>query len=315
MPSNSPITEDRAARTFASPLCTACHLPHSSASSSTKRGLCGSSRNLQSRVGPPHALGTGLTGTRVGAALAAPDATVPNAAAGVGSIASNAAGLDDYPNTCATVSIAAAGAAVPVPAAAAASVVAARAGVPASVAVSGAGVPTPATAGVSVAAAREGVPAPAAAGVSVAIAGGDVPAFTAAAAPIVPAEMDAIFVVVTGATVPISATAGAAGSSSASSSRSITSPVGGTPGATPCPAGSTAKEESRARVGPCLVPGCGPLPPVVVVEAASAVGSVVFPVTPSLAAGGVAARLAEVDDTRSAFFGASGGTKSRGVAL
>nr|TKW14604.1 hypothetical protein SEVIR_5G177590v2 [Setaria viridis] len=31
--------------------------------------------------------------------------------------------------------------------------------------------------------------------------------------------------------------------------------------------------------------------------------------------GGVAARLEEVDDTRSAFFGASGGTKSRGAAL
>ncbi|XP_004980463.1 elastin-like [Setaria italica] len=258
----------------------------------------------------------GLSGTRVGAALATHDV-----ASGVGATASDATGLDDGPGTCVTVSIATAGAGVSIPAAAAASVAAAGAGVPTPFAVSEASVPAPATAGISVVAAGAGFPTPINADVSVAVAGVDIPTFAATADPVAAAEADAISVAITGATVPISAAAlsaaaaGAAGSSSALSSRSITSPVGGTPGATPCPVGSAAEAEGGAGVGPYPVPGCGSLPPVAVVEAASAVGSVVSPATPPLAVGGVAACPAEVDDTHSAFFGPNGGTKPRGAVL
>nr|XP_034591767.1 calphotin-like [Setaria viridis] len=296
-----------------------------------KRGLCGSSRNIQRRVGPRLALGTGLTGTRVEAASADPDTAVLDTAAGADATTPDAAGLVDNPGTCvavsvevapavddadarpalsptATVSVAAAGAGVPVPTASTASIAAA-----------GARVPAP------VAAARAGVPAAAVA--FAAAAGAGVPASTATVVPVAATRVDfpssdsaAVYVVVAGATAPIPAAAisavaiGAAGSS-ALSSRSITSPVGGTPEATPCPAGSAAGVEGRVGVGPCLVPGYDTIPPVAAVGAASAVGSAVSPATLPLAAGGVAVRPAEVDDTRSAFFGAKSGTKSRGAAL
>nr|TKW20858.1 hypothetical protein SEVIR_4G117600v2 [Setaria viridis] len=49
------------------------------------------------------------------------------------------------------------------------------------------------------------------------------------------------------------------GSSFASSSRFITSPDGGTPGAAPCPAGSAAGAKGGPGVGPGSVPDCGTL--------------------------------------------------------
>nr|TKW00471.1 hypothetical protein SEVIR_8G111400v2 [Setaria viridis] len=240
----------------------------------------------------------GLTEARVGATLAAPNAAVPDTAAGAGATASDAAGLDDSSGTSTTVSVVTAGAGVPVPATTTASVTAAGAGVPASVTISGAGIATPTTTGISVASIGVGVPASAAVGVSVVFA--EVGILASATA--------GVSVAVAGAIIPTfaaaisAAAAGTTGSSSASSSRSITLPVGGTPAATPCPAGSAMEEEGGAGVGPCPVPGCATLPLVAVTEATFAVGSVVSPATPPLAAGRAVARPAEVDDTYSAFF-------------
>nr|TKW21592.1 hypothetical protein SEVIR_4G129200v2 [Setaria viridis] len=332
-PSSFPIAEDRAARTFASPPCTACHLAYSLASSSMKRGLCGSSRDIQRRVGPPHALGMGLTGTRVEAAPADPGVAVPNAVARAGATTPDAVSLVNGPGTCAavsvevatavvdvdarptpsttaTVSIVAAGAGVPVPvlvpAAATAFVAAAEAGVPASIVATGAGTPASAAVAAFITTAGAGTPVSTTTAVLVMAAGVDFPSSVATA----------VSVAVTGAAAPISAVAvGATGSSSASSLRSMTSPAGGTPGATPCPAGLAAEAEGGAGVGRYPVPGCDVLPPIAAAEAASAVGSTISLSTPPLAPRGVAARPAEVNDTCSAFFGASGGTKSQGAAL
>ncbi|XP_072151855.1 uncharacterized protein [Setaria viridis] len=238
-PCSSPIAEDRAARTFAILPCTAYHLPHSSTSFSTKRGLCGSYQDAQRRVGPPHALGTRLTGTRVEAVLADPGAAVPNAAARAGATAPDAAGLVDGPGTCAAVSVEVATAVLDADARPAPS----------------------AAATVSVAAVGASIPVPAAA------AGAGTPASTAAAVPVAAAEADfpssiatAISIAVTGTPAPISAaaistvTARAAGSSSTSSSRSITSSVGGTPGATPCPAGRPRREKAEQGSDPAPCP-------------------------------------------------------------
>ncbi|XP_004971743.1 angiomotin-like [Setaria italica] len=314
MPSSSPIAQDRATRTFASPPCTACHLPHSSALSSTKRGLYGSPQDLQCRVSPPHALGLRSTGTRAEAVLANPSAAVPDVTAGAGATTPDAADPVDDRGARAVVSVLIAAAAVVIadtrPALSAAATV--------SVAAAGVVVPVSIAAAVSVAAAGAGVPISAAAAVSVVATGVGIPVSAAAA----------VSVAATGASAPISAATVRAPSmanaldtdsfptgSSASSSRSITSPSGGTPGAAPCPTGSAAEVEGGTGVGPCPVPDCGTLPPVTAAEAASAGGPTASPTTPLLAAAGVTAHPTEVVDTRSAFFGASGGTKSRGAAL
>ncbi|XP_022685496.1 ice-structuring glycoprotein-like [Setaria italica] len=304
-------------------------------------GLCGSSRDIQRRVAPLHALGMGLTEARVEAAPAAPGAAVPDAAAGASAVAPDAAGLADGPGTraavlvevaadvvdanarpdpsaAATVSVTAAGAGVPV--IAASFIAATEAGVPAPVVAAEAGTPTSAAAATFVAAPWADVPASAAAAAFVAATGAGVLASPTAAVPVVAAGADslssvatAIPVMVVGATASVSGTAvGAACSSSASSSRSITTPVGGPLGAMPCPAGSAEEVEGGTGVRPCPVPGCGTTPPVAATGATSAVGSAVSLVTPPLAADRVAVRPAEVEDTRSAFFGASDGTKSRG---
>nr|XP_034586620.1 angiomotin-like [Setaria viridis] len=166
---------------------------------------------------------------------------------------------------------------------------------------------------------RADVSASAAAVAFVAAAGAGVLTSPVAVVPVVVTGADslssvttAVPITVAGATAPISATAvGAARSSSTSSSRSITTPVGGLPGAMPSLAGSAEEAEGGAGVRPRPVPGCGTTPPGAAARATSAVS----PATPSLAAGGVAVRPAEVDDTRSAFFGASGRTRPRGAAL
>nr|XP_034586760.1 antifreeze protein Maxi-like [Setaria viridis] len=306
-PSSSPIAEDRAAQTFASPPCTACHLPNSSASSSTKRGLCGSLRDLQRRVGPTHGLGTGLIGTRAGAVLADPGAAVPEVAAGAGTTAPDTAGPIDDPGTRAAVYVAvvavdahpALSAAVTVSTATAGAGIPVSAAVTVSIAAAGVRVPISAAAAISVAATKATAPISAAAAVPVAAAGAAVPVFAAAAISVAATD----------------AGASPAGSPSASSLRSITSPAKGTPGATPCPAGPAAQAEGGTGVGPCPMPDCGTLPSIAAAEATSAIGPAASPTTPPLTAGGVAARPAKVDDTRSTFFGASGGTKFRGAAL
>nr|TKW03224.1 hypothetical protein SEVIR_7G010700v2 [Setaria viridis] len=274
-PSISPIMEDRAAQTFASPPCTACHLPHSSVSSIMKRGLCGSSRDLQHRIGPPHVLGSGLTGARAEAILADPGATVPDIAARVGATAPDAAGpiLADP------------SAAVPDVAAAARATAAVSIVVVVAVVVTDAHPALAAATTVSVATTEAGVPVSAAATSVIAV-----------GAPSVADALDT--------------DASQAGSSSALSSRSITSLGGGTPGAAPCLAGSAAEAEGGTGVGSCPMPNYGIPHPVATAEAASAGGPVASPTTPPLTAGRVTACSAEVVDTRSAFFGASDGTNS-----
>ncbi|XP_004977786.1 vegetative cell wall protein gp1-like [Setaria italica] len=73
--------------------------------------------------------------------------------------------------------------------------------------------------------------------------------------------------------------------------------------------------EGGTRVSSCPVPIHGTPPPVTATKAISAGGPATSPTTPPLAADGVTIRPAEAVDTRSAFFGASGRTKSRGAAL
>ncbi|XP_004977758.1 ice-structuring glycoprotein-like [Setaria italica] len=267
--------------------------------------------------------------TRVEATPTAPGAAVPDAAAGAGTAVPDAAGLVDGPGACAavlvavaadvvdadarpnpsaaaTISVAATGAGVPVPAAVAAFVVTTEAGVPTPVMVVKAGTPTSAATAAFATAAGAGFLASPATAVPIVAAGADSLSFVAIAVP----------VAIAGATAPVSTTTvRAAHSSSASSSRSITSPVGGPPGAMPCPTGSAEEAEGGAGVRPCPVPGCGTTPPVAAARATSAVGFAVSPATPPLAAGGVVVCPAEVDDTRSAFFGASDGMRPRGVAL
>nr|XP_034591685.1 uncharacterized protein LOC117853425 [Setaria viridis]TKW20852.1 hypothetical protein SEVIR_4G117100v2 [Setaria viridis] len=266
----------------------------------------------------------GLTETRVEAAPA-----VPAAAAGARATAPDAAGLVDSTDTCAavpvevnaavvdadahpvpsadaTVFVAAAGAGVPVPAAAAAFITATEVGVPAFVVAAGAG--TLASTAAFAASTGVDVPTSTTALIPVAVAGVDFP----------PSAFGSVCVVVAGAIAPIpavvvSAIAVGALGSSASSSRSITSPAGGTPGAMPYPAGSAVEAKGGAEVRPCPVLGCSTITPVAAARAASAVGSTVSPATPPLATRAVAVRPADVDDTRNAFFGASGGTKSRGA--
>nr|TKW28569.1 hypothetical protein SEVIR_3G337000v2 [Setaria viridis] len=225
----------------------------------------------------------GLTGMRVEAILADPDT-----AAGAAVVAADAR---PALSAAATISVAATGAGVPVSAATAVSVTAA-----------GVGVPISSAAAVPIAAAGLGVPASATAAI-----------FVAATGAIAPISAAAISAVAVGA--PSTADASPAGSSSASLLRSITSPAGEIPGATPCLAGSAAEAKGGAGVGPYPVPDCGTLPLVAAAVASSTVGPAVPPMTPPLTAGGVVAHPAEVDNTRSAFFSASGGTKSRGAAL
>ncbi|XP_004974591.1 hormone receptor 4-like [Setaria italica] len=259
--------EDRAARIFASLPYTACHLPHSSASSSAKRGLCGSSWDLQCRVDPPHALGSGLTETRAEAVLADPGAAVPDVAARAGATASDAVGSVDDPSTLAVVSVVVTAAVIAAVAHPALSVVAAV-----SIAAARAGVPVSATVAISVTATRE-------------------------SAPISIAAISTITVGAPSVADTLDADASPAGSSSTSSSRSITSLGGGTPGAAPCPAGSVAEAEGGTGVGSCPVPDCGTPPLVAATEAVSAGGPAASPMTLPLAAGGVTARPTEVVDT------------------
>ncbi|XP_012700714.1 predicted GPI-anchored protein 23 [Setaria italica] len=122
-------------------------------------------------------------------------------------------------------------------------------------------------------------------------------------------------VAATSVTNALDADAFPTGSSSASSSRFITSPNGGTLGTVPCPAGSAAGAEGGIGVGQGSVPDCGTLSIAAAAEAASAGGTTASPMTPPLAPGGAMVGPAEAVDTRSAFFDASGGTKSRGAAL
>ncbi|XP_004966947.1 uncharacterized protein KIAA0754-like [Setaria italica] len=276
---------------------------------------------------------TGLVETRVEAALAAPDAAIPDAAVEVGTTAPEGVGLTYGPGACtsapvkvgavvadanarsdpsvaATASATAAGAGVPV---------AAASFVPAPIVASGAGTSAPAAAAASTAAPQVDVPA----SVAAAVAGAGVSASSAAAVPVAATGADspssvstAVPATAAGATAPVSATAvGPARSSSASSSsRSITTLVGGPPGAMLCTAGSAEEAKGGAGVVPCLVPGCGSTPPVVAAGATSAAGSTVSLATPPLAADGVAVYPAEVEDT-CAFFSTSDGTKSRGAAL
>nr|TKW29880.1 hypothetical protein SEVIR_3G424300v2 [Setaria viridis] len=127
----------------------------------------------------------------------------------------------------------------------------------------------------------------------------------------------AVSVVAAGAGATVSSTTAApvTGSSSASSSRFITSLGGGTPGAASCPAGSAAGAKGGTGVGLCSVPDCGTLSPVAAAEAATAGGTAASPTTPPLAPGGVTVGPTEVVGTQSAFFGASGRTKFRGAAV
>ncbi|XP_004986790.1 uncharacterized protein LOC101763529 [Setaria italica] len=294
-------------------------------------GLCGSSRDVQRRIDPFHALGTGLAETRVEAAPDAPDTAVPDAAVEAGTAAPDATGLIDGPGACAPALIEVAAAVLdadarPDPSAAATvSVTATGAGVPVTavsfvtateptsypniaifVAAPWADVPASAVVAAFVATAVVGVLASPAAAITAVAAGSDSLSSVATAIPVTAA----------GATASVCATVvGAARSSSTSSSRSITTLVGGPPGAMPCPARSTEEAEGKTGVRPCPVPGCGTTPPVAAAGATSTVGSAVSPATPPLAASGVTVRPAEVEDTRSAFFGASDGTKSRGAAL
>ncbi|XP_012700694.1 GPI-anchored CFEM domain protein A-like [Setaria italica] len=217
-----------------------------------KRGLCGSSQDIQRTVGPPHALGSRLSGTRAREdSPTSPDAAVSIIAAGAGATISATA----------TVYVVATEADATVSATAAISVIAA-----------GAGATVSTTAAVSV-------------------------------------------VVATSATDASDTGASLTGSSSASSSRFISSLDGGTPGAASGPAGLAAGAEGGTGVGPCSVPDYGTLSSITVVEAASAGGTVAPPTTPPLAPGGVMVGPVEAADARSAFFGASGRTKFRGAAL
>nr|TKW03249.1 hypothetical protein SEVIR_7G013200v2 [Setaria viridis] len=310
-----------------------------------KRGLCGSSRDLQRKVGPHHALGLGLNGTRTEAVLADPGAAVPDIAAGAGTTAPNAAGPVDDPGTRVAISIvvtAAVAAADARPALSATTTV--------SVPAAGAGVPVSATAAVSVAAAGAGVPVSTAAVVSVAVARASVPVSATAAA---------ISVAAARAGVPVSAVAAI---SVAAAGRAFPSPPPllslsrllvppsplppsppllsePPPRPTPwmptlprglllCliikvyyltgrrnPRGSAVEAEGEKGVGFGPVPDCGTPPPIAAVEATSAGGPAASPTTPPLATGGVTARPGEVVDTRSAFFGANSAMKSRGAAL
>nr|XP_034604576.1 calphotin-like [Setaria viridis] len=261
-----------------------------------KRGLCGSSRDLQRKVGPHHALGLGLNGTRTEAVLADPGAAVPDIAAGAGTTAPNAAGPVDDPGTRVAISIvvtAAVAAADARPALSATTTV--------SVPAAGAGVPVSATAAVSVAAAGAGVPVSTAAVVSVAVARASVPVSATAAA---------ISVAAARAGVPVSAVAAI---SVAAAGRAFPSPP-------PLLSlsrllGSAVEAEGEKGVGFGPVPDCGTPPPIAAVEATSAGGPAASPTTPPLATGGVTARPGEVVDTRSAFFGANSAMKSRGAAL
>nr|TKW12898.1 hypothetical protein SEVIR_5G065300v2 [Setaria viridis] len=90
--SKAPIAEDRAARAWARPPCTACHLCHSAASSRVKRCLGGSSRDDQRRMDPLHALGT------VGAEAEA--GAHPDAAIEVGTTTPEAARFADGSGAC-----------------------------------------------------------------------------------------------------------------------------------------------------------------------------------------------------------------------
>nr|TKW03199.1 hypothetical protein SEVIR_7G007800v2 [Setaria viridis] len=275
--------EDRAARTFASPSFTARHLLRSPASSSTKRGLCGSSRDIQRKVSPPHALGSRPTGTRAREASPAgpnsavpdvaattwealpadPDAADPDVAAGVGATA-----LD-----IAAPIIAAGAGTTTLDAAGPVNDAGARAAVSAAVAVVAAGARAAVfTAAASIAVARAGATLSATVAVST-----DVVATPAAGA----SDAD---------TSPT-------GSSSASSLRFISSPGGGTLGTASCPAGSAAEVEGGTGVAPCSVPDYGTLPPVAATEAASAGGPATSPTSPP-AASRVTVRPAEAIDTR-----------------
>ncbi|XP_014660504.1 elastin-like [Setaria italica] len=260
-----------------------------------------------------------------GAAPAAPDAAVPDAAVEAGTAAPDVAGLINGlgacaaavievavtvvdtdmrpdPSAAASVSVVAAGAGVPVPTAVAAFDATTEAGVPAPVVAAGVGTHASAATVAFATASRADVPASATAPV----AGAGVLASPTAAVPVVAMGVDSL---------SSAATDGAARFSSTSSSRSITPPVGGPLGAMPYPAGSVGKAKGGAGVEPCPMPVCGTTPPVAAVGATSAVGFVVSLATPPRAAGGVAVRPAEVDDTRSAFFGSSGGMRPRGAAL
>nr|TKW38715.1 hypothetical protein SEVIR_1G133900v2 [Setaria viridis] len=233
-PSSSPNAEDRVARTLASPPCSACHLPHSMVSSSVKRGLCGSSRDVQCKIDPFRTLGTGLAETRVEAAPAAPDTAVPDAAFEVGTATPEGVGLTDSPGARAPTPIQAAtatadakacpdpfigatasitDAGVSVPMAAAPSVTATKAGVPAPVVASGAGTSTSTAATPSTAAPRVEIPISVTAASSVAATGVGVPASSTAAVLVVAAGADspssvatAVPITAVRATTPVSAT-------------------------------------------------------------------------------------------------------------
>ena len=88
----TPSAEVRAAWTWATPPCTACHLCHSAAVSSAKRCLGGSSRDDQRRTFPLQALGTEEAEAETGAD---PDAAVED-----GTAALEAAGSADSPGAC-----------------------------------------------------------------------------------------------------------------------------------------------------------------------------------------------------------------------
>nr|TKW27092.1 hypothetical protein SEVIR_3G235100v2 [Setaria viridis] len=90
--SKAPNAEDRAARAWARPPCTACHLCHSAASSRVKRCLGGSSRDAQRRTDPLHTLGMGGAEAELGAN--------PDAAVKVGTITPEAARFTDGPGAC-----------------------------------------------------------------------------------------------------------------------------------------------------------------------------------------------------------------------
>nr|TKW12199.1 LOW QUALITY PROTEIN: hypothetical protein SEVIR_5G021700v2 [Setaria viridis] len=177
--SNSPNTEDRAARVLARLPCTACHLRHSAASSRVKRCLGGSSRDVQRRTDPLHSLGTEVAKAEAGA-----DPEAAGFTDGPGACASVAVGATADPLDGATASDAGGGTSIP--AATSPSAATAEAGSSASAAgatsagTSGAEVPASVTNASSAAAAEAGTPSSVIAAVPVAAAGTPVPAPVAA---------------------------------------------------------------------------------------------------------------------------------------
>ena len=98
-----------------------------------------------------------------------------------------------------------------------------------------------------------------------------------------------------------------AGSSSTTSSRSITSADGGTPGATSSPTGPAAGAEEEGGTSACSALDADALPSVAAADAASTRGATTSPTAPPPTPGRAPVYPTEAANALSAFFEASGG--------